>query len=1397
MKNLWGRIFLLAVFVLSVFSCKVNVDPGVDKPETPTEQYNENSDPVLVRICVNGREVAAGESSATASFDSIQAEIFTITDVEAAAGITIELFPRSAKATAEFGKLSADSPSVPTYYKTGTMQLTASDYIIVRVSAKNDSVTKRNRLYYKFKPIIETDPSDATLAKIFINGRVVQFGSPSADMSMAEAVEFDIVDTEAQAGVLVSVYPTSSIASAAYGIQAGGTGVVTFRTNVPVVLNDGDFLIVRVTSENGERLFYKFAPVIEVTPIIIPPIPVPRLLDKVIILHAYGTGTNTDGGVSHSFIELYNKSDEMVSLSGNTIQYSTGGTSWQVIDLEGKYIPPDHSFLILGKKMNERDNAKGTGQLQLNESTADKIVPGLQMDNKQWKVFLVESTDPVTVKNPFDVDNDKTGKKYPGYVDLLGVNDNDKTRTIDAFETSLLSNSSVKAPYLISKGKSARRVDITDTDDNTHDFEAIEWRSVYKDDPEEVLDTEEFNALRPRCVTDGEWDPVYPRVPIINKNARIAALVIAGQSVSPGTPSSNYSTITGPGSVNISNMLSGAAIIDIALQAPEATFRTAKVSGSGAPSWSGSFSQSYKPSYSFNSGDNLYIEVTAKNGKTVNVYKIVVNVTAASGTVAINGSYALDINSNYQQSKVVVGAYTTQAATTVVSSTQAIIATNGKTGTGTWSMQVPAGQEVWFKIFVTDTTGYTFEKVVSTSGDSYSGDTSGIALSLGPFVEPSLTAFTLINATAGGGKVSDKEGVINQNTGVITMPETEYTRIQPSMILNYHKLAADFTLSAGTKLYSGGVEQVSGVTPNNYYQQVTFTAVAEDNARKTYTVAGPVQATGSTANGRVVGTKSWQTQGFGIMNITTTDTTLGLPTGTSAHKLNVVWNPTGTYTYYGPTGRVISGATAIKGHGNNSIRSDEHKSYALKLDTKAGFDYYEYKTGQYVTLPEHKRWVLLAHNVDNTRIHGALGFEMGRRVLTNMGWQPHADWVYLFLNGSYQGLYILCEERKIDPGRMNIGPEASKENPNGGWIVELNNLWWYASDYMDTNANYLIFDGLYHFMTSHQNPVRYANVNMSSMKYQGVAFTFKVPDTDLGWYYADPPEGNGNLSYSSNTFQPRKGIVLGAKLSSGSAYNRASKSPGDWVVPNDFGQSNGMGTYGMVPTGSLNGGNDGGIYGSRTLKDVYPGWESSFFVKASKFIQDAEDTIYAHNYGTNGVGGYHDYIDIDSFIDWQIAMEMVSHFEAISLNGVYMYYDPSVGKLKMGIVWDLDRSWTTSNANPGFLRKIPFWYKELLGWELTATSFSFSDSQSSLAGGDRSDRKDPYYVQRLKNRWAAVKNQLSTELDPYIDATNARFSRITGYDNPSPPISMSGSRTGLKSTITTMRGRLDTIFSGY
>jgi hypothetical protein len=93
-----------------------------------------------------------------------------------------------------------------------------------------------------------------------------------------------------------------------------------------------------------------------------------------------------------------------------------------------------------------------------------------------------------------------------------------------------------------------------------------------------------------------------------------------------------------------------------------------------------------------------------------------------------------------------------------------------------------------------------------------------------------------------------------------------------------------------------------------------------------------------------------------------------------------------------------------------------------------------------------------------------------------------------------------------------------------------------------------------------------------------------------------------------------------------------------------------------------------------------------------------------------------------------------------------------------------------------------------MGWEMQ------SITANTLLGVERADRKDAYYVSRLKARWAEVKGRFNTELNPYIDAQNARFARITSYSSPVP---VNGDRLVLKTSIANIVRDLDAVFGGY
>lgn len=190
------------------------------------------------------------------------------------------------------------------------------------------------------------------------------------------------------------------------------------------------------------------------------------LNDHVIINQVYGGGANDGTPVSHSFIELYNPTDEEISLDGYAIGYLSNGKNGKAEDevklvLDGAKIPSQTSYLI---RCEAQDEATFTGILKI--EAADKEWTQT-LDNKRYRIILYngeKAEDAVSVNE--------------GIVEGLELPDG-----------------------TISKQRAIRRNAFADTDNNTEDFTAVTYQ-----DAKEML----VKAYKPRSLTDGAWEATEP-----------------------------------------------------------------------------------------------------------------------------------------------------------------------------------------------------------------------------------------------------------------------------------------------------------------------------------------------------------------------------------------------------------------------------------------------------------------------------------------------------------------------------------------------------------------------------------------------------------------------------------------------------------------------------------------------------------------------------------------------------------------------------------------------------------------------------------------------------------------------------------------------------------------------
>jgi len=140
----------------------------------------------------------------------------------------------------------------------------------------------------------------------------------------------------------------------------------------------------------------------------------------------------------------------------------------------------------------------------------------------------------------------------------------------------------------------------------------------------------------------------------------------------------------------------------------------------------------------------------------------------------------------------------------------------------------------------------------------------------------------------------------------------------------------------------------------------------------------------------------------------------------------------------------------LKGRGNTTW-SAQKKPYTLKLSESNGL----------LGMDEFKEWALLANALDKTNLRNKMIYDFARDVNPNLDWSPDCEYIDLYLNSVYAGLYLLCEKAESVGAAKSISDndylfcidqQGKLDNPNTA--IKLNSHV-YAEIVLPNNANEL------------------------------------------------------------------------------------------------------------------------------------------------------------------------------------------------------------------------------------------------------------------------------------------------------------------------------------------------------
>ena len=119
----------------------------------------------------------------------------------------------------------------------------------------------------------------------------------------------------------------------------------------------------------------------------------------------------------------------------------------------------------------------------------------------------------------------------------------------------------------------------------------------------------------------------------------------------------------------------------------------------------------------------------------------------------------------------------------------------------------------------------------------------------------------------------------------------------------------------------------------------------------------------------------------------------------------------------------FEGTGSIKGRGNSSWGNPK-KPYSIKLDSKASL----------LGIPKTKKYAIVASYYDTSLIRNFVTYK-GYQGLEGIGYVPKCEFVDVYLNGVYNGIYILVERIDTEKSKVDID-EADADNMSGGYLIE-------------------------------------------------------------------------------------------------------------------------------------------------------------------------------------------------------------------------------------------------------------------------------------------------------------------------------------------------------------------------
>lgn len=423
------------------------------------------------------------------------------------------------------------------------------------------------------------------------------------------------------------------------------------------------------------------------------------------------------------------------------------------------------------------------------------------------------------------------------------------------------------------------------------------------------------------------------------------------------------------------------------------------------------------------------------------------------------------------------------------------------------------------------------------------------------------------------------------------------------------------------------------------------------------------------------------------------------------------------------------GAGQVKLRGNSTAKRPK-RPFKMKLDSKAdllGLGQ-ETEDGKSVSYPS-KHWVLLANDIDHSLLRNKLLYDFSGEIGTEFYF--HSTNTVLIYNGEYEGVYQLCEHRRVDPGRIDITDWTAVAEDAADTIATAvaEEMGWDKTQRKALTSE-LEEKMLSDFSWMDTGMVTYTGTLMETRTFSFADFDIELPEANGGFLAEMDFYSIGDRTLASIATNYEQPLYFSAPEPGEDEETDAAKT----AVVDNF-KKTGLYQYANAYTQTFEYALHSDDFVFRGADTKYKVSQARYDRRTGKWSASYVKTTYTDD--ENEGKHYSELFDMDSLVTNFLFCEYAMNWD--SMKNSFFYYKDVNELAKIGPQWDFDWCWGNTNMYNIFTNYPTKWHT-------TIDEFTVEQYYQNVQW-NRMLIRDPYFLTLAYEKYQTIRPVIAKMVD--------------------------------------------------